>query len=60
MYLTIYDADCSYIFRYNRYANDIVFNISNMKHFFKWFVQNFVLFHCSRGEKKKLDFSIIY
>ena len=52
MDLTIQDVDCWYKFRYKWYANDIVFNISNMKYLFKWFVQNHVLFHCSCGKKE--------
>ena len=37
-YFTTQDVDCWYIFGYKWYANDIVFNISDMKYLLKWFV----------------------
>ena len=40
-------------------SNDIMFYISDVEGLFKWFANEFVLFHCSSGNKEKLDFSII-
>ena len=48
----IYYIYCRYIFSDKWYANGIVFNICNMKFLFEWFIQSFVLFHCSCGNKE--------
>ena len=60
MEFAIQNVDCGNILSYKWYANDTVFYVCNVKCLFKWFIEYFILFHCSSGNKEKLDFSVIY
>ena len=59
MIFIISDIYCWYIFSIKSYSNDFVFYISDMESLFKWFAHEFVLFHCSSGNKEELYFSIV-
>ena len=46
------------MFSNNWNFNDIIFYTSDVEGLLKWFAHELVLFHCSRGDKEKKDFSI--
>ena len=56
---TIEDICCWYIISNKWCSNNIVFYILDMEGLFKWFAHEFVLFHCSSGNREELDFPIV-